>query len=186
MKLLKHFFSILVTTLFWLTVAIALAVLFFSLREEVTDKVPFKSYVVQSGSMEPAIAVGDLLLISPAASYTPREVITFRDNQNRVVTHRVLEVKEAGSNPANKYNYLTKGDANQTPDAILINQTQVIGKVVQVIPKVGLLITFARSTVGIIVLLVIPTTLILLDELLQIIRVVRQKKSKKRANNSYV
>lgn len=174
MNSLKRFFSILISTLFWLAVAGAMAVLLFSMSKRVTGSIPFSTYVVQSGSMEPAIGVGDLLIITPQSEYHPREVITFKDYQNRVVTHRILELSESGA--TNSMSYKTKGDANQEPDAALVTQEQVIGKVIQVIPSIGLLISFARSTPGIILLLVIPTLLIVADETLQIVGVVRKKK----------
>lgn len=179
MKAFQRFISIVITTFFWLAVAGAVAVLFFSMSDKITGSIPFRTYVVQSGSMEPAIGVGDLLIITPQEEYLERDVITFKDYQERVVTHRILEVSKVGNGMSGQYNYVTKGDANQNPDAVLVNQANVIGKVIQVIPKLGLLITFSRSTTGIITLLVIPTGLIIFDEVLQIVKVVKNKKSKK-------
>src|SRR5690606_31535796 len=86
----------------------------------------WKSFVIQSGSMEPSIRVGDVVFVQKAAAYTEQEVITFTSEDGRVVTHRILEAGQEG--------YKTQGDANQTPDVDLVQDEHIIGKVAFVLP----------------------------------------------------
>lgn len=120
----------------------------------------YKSYVVQSGSMEPSIRVGDVIIIHTQQSYEKTDVITYKDAQKHTVTHRILEKKE-GSPPL----YLTKGDANQVADTEEIAHPSVIGKVILVIPKIGYFIQFVRTPWGLILTILVPAILLLSDEI---------------------
>src|SRR3990167_10268699 len=87
--------------------------------------------VVESGSMEPAIKTGSVVLIKPSSIYKIGDVITFEGNfkdakgQKVPTTHRIIEMRVDRGNPV----YITKGDANEEPDSKEIPQSQVIGKV---------------------------------------------------------
>ncbi len=122
--------------------------------------VAYKSYVVQSGSMEPSIRVGDVIIIHAQQRYEKTDVITFKDAQKHTVTHRILEKKEI-TPPL----YLTKGDANQAVDTEEIAHQSIIGKVILVIPKIGYLIQFVRTPWGLILTIIVPAVLLLSDEI---------------------
>lgn len=124
----------------------------------------YKSFLVQSGSMEPAIMTGDIILIHNQTSYLLNDVVTFRDEENRTVTHRLVEIPKDKSTGS----FSTKGDANRSQDAAQINQDQIIGKVVFVIPKLGYLVAFSKSLPGLIILIMIPALMFLLDQLFKL------------------
>ena len=89
--------------------------------------------VITSGSMSPVLRVGDVILIEdhPDNLLGQRSVITFeRDGQ--VITHRVFEVD------GTRELYITKGDANLTPDIDAVPVDAVIGVARLVIPLIGL------------------------------------------------
>lgn len=122
----------------------------------------FRSFLVQSGSMEPSIMTGDIVLIQRQQTYLKNDVVTFRDKDERIVTHRITDiVQEEGELPIT-----TKGDANRSEDADRIGEDQIIGKVVLVIPKLGFLVTFGKSLPGLIILALIPVALFIADELI--------------------
>ncbi len=121
----------------------------------------YKSFLVQSGSMEPAIMTGDIIVIRNQESYLINDVVTFRDDDNRVVTHRLIENKEEDG----KAVFATKGDANRSQDFGTIGQNQIMGKVVLVVPKLGYLVAFSKSLPGLIILVMIPAVIFLVDEL---------------------
>ncbi len=125
----------------------------------VRQNISWHSYVVQSGSMEPSIMTGDLIIIKKQDSYTKNDVVTFKDANKRTVTHRVLEVSK--SQPTT---FTTKGDANQTADIDTIKQEQIVGKVVQVIPKFGYVVRFIKSPWGFILTIITPAILIIYEE----------------------
>src|ERR1700694_4508740 len=73
----------------------------------------YESFVVYSGSMEPAIMTGDIAVVGPvkAGELKVGDVITFRTpaNPDVVVTHRLVELD---TDPAGHLVFQTKGDAN--------------------------------------------------------------------------
>ncbi len=89
--------------------------------------------VIVSGSMAPVLRPGDVVMIEdrPDELLGQRSVITF-DRDGDIITHRVFEVLEE------KEAYVTKGDANPTPDTDLVPAASVIGAARLVIPLIGL------------------------------------------------
>jgi signal peptidase len=120
----------------------------------------YKSYVVQSGSMEPSVRVGDVIIIHTQQSYEKTDVITFKDAQKHTVTHRILDKKQT-TPPL----YLTKGDANQAVDTEEVAHSSIIGKVILVIPKIGYLIQFIRTPWGLILTIFVPAIILLSEEI---------------------
>lgn len=123
----------------------------------------YRPFLVQSGSMEPAIMTGDIIVVKDQVKYQINDVITFHNNSNRTVTHRIVAVDRDNSQ---KFN--TKGDANRSGDEDIISHNQVIGKVVLVVPRLGYLVSFAKSRLGLLMLLLIPAILFISDELFKV------------------
>lgn len=122
----------------------------------------YKLLTVQSGSMEPAIKMGSVVAVKPFGEYHKGEVITFTadpKNPQDSVTHRVLEIKEDGKE------FVTKGDANKTPDPKAVLKNQVLGKVILIVPYLGYPINFAKTPEGLVLLVIIPAVLIVYSEL---------------------
>ena len=131
-------------------------------------------YTVQSGSMEPTIKTGSLILVKTKGTYAPSDIITFYKSSasKEAVTHRLLELKTE-----NGITYgITQGDANNTPDQERIYLYNIIGKVRLAIPYLGYPLGFARTTTGVVILIIIPTTIIIYDEILKIKQELRNKK----------
>lgn len=132
------------------------------------------SYVVLSGSMEPEISTGDVIVVYPVDPATVGEgdVITFaRGNSEVPTTHRVVEVVETDSGRA----FRTMGDANEDPDASLVRPEQVVGHLPSVtlpvvgevhaaIPMMGYVVQFVNTRVGFATLVVVPFALLVLTE----------------------
>lgn len=82
------------------------------------------SFVIVTGSMEPGISAGDVVLVSPGydEAYVAGRVITFQDpaRDDNVLTHRVVSVGE-------DHSLITKGDANPTDDPTPVPAESVIG-----------------------------------------------------------
>ncbi len=126
---------------------------------------------VQSGSMEPTISTGSLVLVKPVSNYQKGDIITFKAEKDKNVTntqytttHRIYEIKTVNGNPE----YVTKGDANKTPDFITTKTDLIVGKVQLHVPFVGYVISFAKTQNGFILLIVVPATLIIFSEILNI------------------
>ena len=78
---------------------------------------PFQSFYVRSGSMSPTIPVGSLVIATraPADKLHVGDVIVFErpDRPGTMVVHRIYAVEQTPAGRA----FLTKGDANGSPDA---------------------------------------------------------------------
>lgn len=81
----------------------------------------FRIYRVVSGSMEPNIKIGDVIIIKKQKNYDIGDIVTYIGNDESFITHRIVLI--SGDE------ITTKGDANNTND-ISINKQQIIGKLV--------------------------------------------------------
>jgi signal peptidase I len=149
-------------TLAWLAFSLAMGFLVWGIISNQNSS--YKTYLVQSGSMEPAILVGDVIVVNKIDSYAVNDVITFNDSGNKRVTHRIVEIKNGASGKI----YSTKGDANRSGDRETLPADKVIGKVILTIPKLGYVINFLKTTQGFVLLVVIPAVWIVISELLGI------------------
>jgi signal peptidase I len=130
----------------------------------------YKPFLVQSGSMEPAIMTGDIVVIQGANTYEINDVVTFNGDNNKIITHRIVDVIQGAAEQ-----YATKGDANRAEDSAIISDKQILGKVFLVLPKLGYFVAFAQSQRGLIFLLIIPAVVLILDEVLKIIKNVKNR-----------
>lgn len=160
--------KILSNLLFYLSFSFALVIFLVSWISSNHTPLPFQSFVIQSGSMEPSIMTGDIILIKAEETYHVKDVVTFKDNSQRVVTHRIIETTEKSKDGGSE-EFVTQGDANQSPDAHPITNSHILGKVQLVIPKLGFAVAFAQTKIGIATLIGIPVVLIIYDELRKIL-----------------
>lgn len=118
------------------------------------DKTPslfgYKNFVILTGSMEPTLNKGDIVIVKRSTDIKEKDIISFRIG-NSVVTHRVYEIyKENG-----KEYYITKGDANSDTDSELIAKNKVEGKYCFKIPFLGRVVLFFQKPMGIITLFIL-------------------------------
>lgn len=126
------------------------------------------SYVVLSGSMEPSISTGDVVIVDGVdpANIEERDVITYlRNDADTPTTHRVVGINEEGG----ELSFVTQGDANDQPDASPVAASEVMGQVVFTIPYIGYVIEFVNTPTGLIALVVVPFVLLLLSEIYSIL-----------------
>ena len=81
----------------------------------------FRTFTVSSGSMEPYLEIRDLIIIKSSKNYQVGDVVTYIDENNQYVTHRIIEI--------NGNTVIAQGDANNTQDEP-INSKDIIGKLV--------------------------------------------------------
>jgi signal peptidase I len=96
-----------------------------------------RAFTVLSGSMEPALQTGGVVLDEPIRprEARPGDIVTFPDpsDRSRLITHRVraLRVRQG------RAYVVTKGDANSTVERWNVPLDQEIGRVVYHVPKLG-------------------------------------------------
>ena len=100
------------------------------------------SYVVMSGSMEPELPVGSLIFVAPhpSADIRPGDIVTFALS-DRVVTHRVVEVRQGIRGPL----LVTKGDANLDPDLDPVQVGSTVGVPRLIVPDLGFAVVYVQS-----------------------------------------
>ena len=129
----------------------------------------YKTYVVLSGSMEPAIHTGSVLVALPVSpdSLKVNDVIVYnRSDVSESVTHRIIQVNQDGAQPT----FMTKGDANQAADAWTVRYGDTAGKIVLAVPLLGYAYQGIASPQGRLVFLVVPVLVLWLLWLAQIWR----------------
>src|SRR6185503_19556653 len=113
-----------------------------------------------SGSMEPNISTGDLVMTLPISPGEAKrgDVVTFPDpgKNDRLLTHRVVTSAAHGG----EYSFVTKGDANDAVERWTVPAGGHMGRVILTAPKVGYLLTAGRSPVGSVGLITLPTLLL--------------------------
>ena len=146
-------------------VAVVLAILLVGLK-----LVGFQIYTVVSGSMEPNYHVGSLIYVKEVEPNTleVNDAITFKLGDNTIATHRIIEIVPDEENQ-NKYSFRTKGDANDNPDANLVEPNKVLGKAIFTIPYLGYLATYIKSYPGNIVAICTSIALIIVVIIIDIL-----------------
>lgn len=156
-------------------------------------KIPFLSqkgfnfFAVTSGSMTPAIPVGSLIKVQAVEPelLTQGDVITFNnstDGKAVYVTHRIAEVKkteeteqiiaddaETSERKLTTYEFITKGDANNAPDARPVPFSKVVGQYQWHIPYLGYLTAFAQTNNGFILLVIFPAVILVIWEVVSLV-----------------
>lgn len=103
---------------------------------------------VISGSMEPTIKVGDLVIINTNdKDIKENDVITYVSPNGSLVTHRVNENSSNG--------FITKGDANNTVDEEVVIKDNIVGKYAFKIPYFGIVINALQKPLTLILILII-------------------------------
>jgi len=103
----------------------------------------FATSVVLSGSMEPELQVNDMIIVIARDSYEVGDVVVYQ-SYGTLIVHRIISIDGES--------VVTQGDANQTADPA-IKLSDIKGEVVASLPYVGLILTFIRSPLGIILIL---------------------------------
>ena len=151
-----------------LVINITLIIKSFTNADEVPKIGGYCPLIVLSGSMEPDIKSGDLIICKQIDSEQVKvgDVIAFFDpesSSNSVLTHRVVElVEEDGA-----LSYKTKGDANNTADRELVPSDKLVGLYQFKLSGVGNIAMFMQTPVGLIICVVLPLALLIGYDLLR-------------------
>ena len=137
----------------------------------------YKVMTVLSGSMEPTIKTGAVVIVKPEKEYKIGDIITFRSyGRNKPpITHRIYDVKINAGIPV----YITKGDANNAPDGREVRKREIVGKMLFSIPYIGYAVEAAKKPVGFAFIICVPAAFIIGDEIRKIIAEARKIRSRK-------
>ena len=126
-KIIKITTKVITTVLSIITILLMLLALynFFSvkiLKKDYPNIFGYTFFEVISGSMSPTIEKMDLILVKLDTSYEVGDIVSYKKD-GAIITHRIVE--------KNDKTYVTKGDANNTIDNPITEET-IIGKVIKI------------------------------------------------------
>ncbi len=157
---MNRFWKIINTTVLTLVILLSLLIIISSLNIG-----GHTVFTVKSGSMEPAIKAGSVVFDKKQENYKVGDIITFKvENSKDTITHRIIGIAGQGL----ETNFIIKGDANSSPDTKPVMKSNVVGKVLFSIPYLGYLVSFAKTLAGLIILIIIPATIIVYEEIVKI------------------
>ena len=90
-------------------------------------------------------------------------------------SHRIHEIK----NDNGDLSYITKGDANNSPDSSVVKNSSIIGKVLFSVPFVGYAVASAKTPWGFGLIIGLPAVIIIGDELKKIFLELKKMRKKK-------
>ena len=129
------------------------------------DDVPkiggYAPLIVLTGSMEPNIKSGDLIIVKQidASDVKEKDVIAFFDpdgNGTSILTHRVNSIYEEDG----ELYFRTQGDANNAEDRKPVPGDDLVGIYKTRIPGAGNVAMFMQTTAGLIVCVIVPLVLL--------------------------
>lgn len=153
-SILKWMNHLVTGVLFVLLISVASIVMITKFSGGEPEVFGYQLKTVLSGSMEPDIQTGSIIAVKPSGDMTrfkENDIITFLNEDQHVVTHRIVDVVQSGENTL----YHTKGDNNNAPDIQPVLAENVIAAYNGfTIPYIGYLINFAQSKNGAFLLLI--------------------------------
>ncbi len=173
---MKKALGIIMNILTWIVLVFALLitiVVFSSGRNNgVANLMGFIPLTVESNSMYPTFAEGDLIIcreIDDLATLKENDVITFWtiiDGKRVKNTHRIIGFNQA----ENSRSFITRGDNNSLDDEMPAYEGDIIGKWTNVkISGCGKVMAFLRTKTGFFICILIPMALFFLFELYKFI-----------------
>jgi len=132
----------------------------------------WRADAVFSGSMEPQLKVGGVVITRPAEASEIKagDTITFYSPLGEKLTsHRVIAVEDGSS-----FYFRTKGDANEEADPFILSAQNVVGKVCFHIPYFGYATQFVKTPLGLLLALCLPGLIIIAMEMRNIWRVLTE------------
>lgn len=123
----------------WVTVSVlSVAIVWFSV-----GVFPIFPSVILTGSMEPDIMPGDIVIVDKGGSSSVNvgDVVMYYSEDGIYITHRVIEKAEREG----VEQFITKGDNNPSADAKSVSPDQIQGRVIGTIPKLGKLALYLRT-----------------------------------------
>lgn len=128
----------------------------------------FQTYIVASGSMEPAIKAGSVALIKPVkeSPISKNDIIAFTSphDQKQIVLHRVKTIVDKNG----LITFLTKGDNNNSPDSWEVPAVSVKGVMLVGVPYIGHIASAIKTPWGFGLLMLLPAGFLVLLQIKQI------------------
>ena len=184
MKTLKRIGTIVIRVILWAIILLAALYAFTTMAtkddQSVSRILGYTPMTVESDSMKPTFCKGDLIFIKKRDTSKLKEgdIITFHtiiDNQYALNTHRIQKIDEVNG----VRSYTTIGDNNNgVADQHVISDGDIVGKYVGHISNLGKVMSFLSSSMGFLIVIVLPMLLFFVYQVYNLIMIsIRLKKA---------
>lgn len=167
---MKNIYKKIINVIGEILLIVAIFIVVFFIASRILPNFSYGLYIIQSGSMGPTIKTGSIVVDKKAGEYKEKDIITFWQGK-KIITHRIIGIKERNG----EILYETKGDANDGRDLMMARKSNVLGKVEFAIPFLGYAMAFAKTKVGILLLIVIPAMWIIVQEIMKVKKILKEK-----------
>lgn len=182
---MKKILSTILNVALWVIILVSALFAFTTLatknENSVTNVAGFTPLTVATNSMSPTFTDKDLIIIKKVDPSELKEgdIITFHtiiENQYALNTHRISKVTDNGSNTV----FNTKGDNNPIEDNKIISAGDIVGKYVFKIPYLGSFMKFLSSTIGFLVVIILPLLMFFIYQVYNLIITISELKKAER------
>jgi signal peptidase len=138
----------------------------------------YNAYIIVSQSMTPVIKVNDAIITKRVSGndINVGDVVTYLSENPQypgiMITHRVIEKNQVNG----EYYFVTKGDYNQISDPLTVKESQIYGKVVMRIPKIGFIQVILSNYIGWVALIVVPALAIVSYDIVKLFEKIKNHK----------
>ena len=176
MNAVKRGAEVLISVVLWAVILVAALFAFTTLATRNTNQVAslagYTPLTVASDSMSPTFRTGDMIVIRKCdpSKLVEGDIITFHtiiNNQYALNTHRIAQIHEMNG----VRSYVTKGDNNAIADVHMIADGDIVGKFVTKIPVMGKVMDFLSSSIGFLVVIVLPLLVFFIYQVYHLITV---------------
>lgn len=147
-------------------IIVSIAAFWFGLKAYLMTDYPLLA--VASGSMVPTLNEGDLIIVQGVldagtivAETGTGDIIVFHKprDPDQLIVHRAVKKWQDGD----VWKFNTEGDHNPGPDSWIVEETDIVGKVVWTIPYLGHIPLFVHTRNGMIIIVILIVILVLLE-----------------------
>ena len=177
MKILKRAGTVVLSVILWAIILIAALYAFTTMatrdNQNVANIFGYTPLTVQSDSMVPTFAAGDLIFIKKCDPATLEEgdIICFHtiiDNEYALNTHRIKSIESVGD----ARSYTTIGDNNNgITDQHVISDGDIVGKYVGHLTGFGKVMDFLSSSMGFLIVIILPMMLFFIYQIYHLITI---------------
>lgn len=174
---MKKIGTILVSIVLWVIILVAALFAFTTMATKDDNNVSsvfgYTPMVVKSNSMVPTFEKGDLVFIKKydTSKLEEGDIICFHtiiENEYALNTHRIKSIEIVGG----ARSYTTIGDNNDgIADQHIISDGDIVGKYIGHWPKVGKIMDFLSSSLGFLLVIVIPMLLFFIYQVYNLIMI---------------
>lgn len=177
MKILKRAGTVVLSVILWAIILVAALYAFATMatrdNQNVANIFGYTPLTVQSDSMVPTFASGDLIFIKKCDPATLKEgdIICFHtiiDNEYALNTHRIKSIESVGD----ARSYTTIGDNNNgITDQHVISDGDIVGKYVGHLTGFGKVMDFLSSSTGFLIVIILPMMLFFIYQIYHLITI---------------